>query len=178
MQGSWVPKREWYWGSIYPPVEMWSLTLIRIGRSVEVLPSQGRKGLTSWRQSLLRSTATLTLAQLTWGGWKISSPVSYPQGESSWPVGSENLNGLLSDLIRESVRLKEACPVKDMVVTMLGEATKVCVAGLALLCLVKLLFYNIITAQKKHGCVDLKRRFCTGVRFTLLNVLPVQVYQH
>ena len=63
-------------------------------------------------------------------------------------MGSENLNGLPSDPIRESVRLKEARQAKDMAVTMSGEATKAYVAGLASLRPVKLLLYKVITAQK------------------------------
>ena len=66
-------------------------------------------------------------------------PGSYPRGGSSFPEGSENLNVFPSEPVKLSVKgLKESDPAKAIAVTISGEATKACVAGLASLRPVKL----------------------------------------
>lgn len=75
----------------------------------------------------------------------MSWPGSYPRGGSSLPVGLVNLNCLPSEPARESVRgLKVRSPAKAKAVTISGEATKACVAGLASLRPVKLRLYEVM----------------------------------
>ena len=76
----------------------------------------------------------------------MSWPGSYPRGGSSWPDGGENLNGVPEGVGNESVSgLNESEPANESAVTMSGDATNACVAGLASLRPVKLRLYEVTT---------------------------------
>mmetsp|Transcript_24095 Transcript_24095/g.75513 ORF Transcript_24095/g.75513 Transcript_24095/m.75513 type:complete len:266 (-) Transcript_24095:1192-1989(-) len=119
-----------------PAMEMWSVVhlpraLMRTLASATSLPSNFWKPARSWRRCEAGSTTTVTLEPSAGGAWKVSMPGSKPFSGSSSPKGESNTISWPSEPTRASFSgLKVRSPAMAKAVTISGEATKQCVAGL------------------------------------------------